>query len=194
MICTRLEDWYERHGEEPFGPEWEDLLVHARSCPDCALAMQRRGELLETLRHLPAPEVPPQLGSLIGLALDGAPGAEAPDTTWFDEHLEPWLRPLQVGLAAACVVMTVFLGGLGREQPVGPASTPAGRLVARAPAIPRRPTPAPSPAPGERLVRISPEEVADFMRRLETYRRLHPEMDSHPAAGPAVQTVGFSGR
>lgn len=194
MICTRLEDWYERHGEEPPGPEWEDLLVHARSCPDCALAMQRRSELLETLRHLPAPVEPPRLGGLIGLALDGAPGEEAPDTSWFDEHLEPWLRPLQVGLAAACVVMTVFLGGLARDPVTRPRSAPAGRLVAHAPAPARRAAPAPATVPGERLVKISPEEVADFMRRLETYRRLHPEMDSPPAVGPTVQTVGFSGR
>ncbi len=192
MKCTRFEDWLELHGEEPPGPAWEDILLHAQTCPDCALARKHRSELLETLRHLPAPDAPPHLRTMIALALDEPPVQESEGPGWFDEVLEPWLRPLQVGLALACLVMVVFLGTLPREVPISPHSA-RGRLVAQTPTPPPPATVVAAQPSAERPVNISPAEVAAFMKRLEEYRRLHPEMELPRRAVPSFETVGYRG-
>ncbi len=190
MKCTRFEDWLEQYGEESPGPAWESILVHSRACPDCALASQHRSELLETLRHLPAPEEPAHLREMIALALDAPPDPGHDGPGWFDEVLEPWLKPLQIGLAVGCLVMVVSLGTLSRDVP-GPATPVRPRLVAHAPAVSPPADAIAARAPAERPVTISPAEVAAFMKRLEEYRRLHPEMEMRRLPGPAVETVGF---
>ncbi|RCK79160.1 MAG: hypothetical protein OZSIB_0274 [Candidatus Ozemobacter sibiricus] len=129
---------------------------------------------------------------MIALALDEPPVQESEGPGWFDEVLEPWLRPLQVGLALACLVMVVFLGTLPREVPISPHSA-RGRLVAQTPTPPPPATVVAAQPSAERPVNISPAEVAAFMKRLEEYRRLHPEMELPRRAVPSFETVGYRG-
>lgn len=191
MKCTRLEDWLEIHGEEAPGPDWEAMVVHARGCPDCSQALEVRSRMLETLAHLPSPPVPPQLEEMIRMTLDDPGSGETSDTNWFDEYLEPLLQPVKFGLAGACVLMVFFLGSLGLDREFPGLGSGKPRTVALAPTA-RRVERLPAPRT-EKLAKIAPAEVEQFIHRLNEFRRLHPEMG--PAAGqvPAAEVVSFPG-
>ncbi|HOY65462.1 MAG TPA: hypothetical protein PLP29_01160 [Candidatus Ozemobacteraceae bacterium] len=194
MKCTRLEDWYERNGDDPAANGWQDVLTHARGCPDCAFAMEGRARLLETLRELPEPVPPADLSARISQYLDLEAGeSDDPDAAanLLDDLLGRWLRPLQVVLSAACVLTLLHI-----VRP-GISSEPAAIRPDRMPVTLRAEAPAPVPAVpdggrlrlpetrGQALARLDDEEIAAFLRRLDAYRHTHPEIDAPRSAFPS---------
>lgn len=196
MKCTRLEDWYEKHGDDRPDGSFQDMIAHARSCPECAAAMANRAFLLETIREMPAPEVPHDLAARISQVIDIEEGeSEDPESApnVLDSLIETCLRPVQTVLVAACVATFVWIGisDLSRQAP---ARFQAARLSGAAEhPLPERQGTAlalgepgrQAPVEGQALAKLSEEDVAAFMRKMNEYRRSHPEMDDPESGMPA---------
>ncbi len=196
MKCTRLEDWYEKHGDDRPDDSFQDMIAHARSCPECAAAMANRAFLLETMREMPAPEAPQDLAARIGQFIDieeGEPEDPESAPNILDSLIESWLRPVQTVLVAGCVATFVWIGisDVPRQAPV---RYQAARLhgAAELP-FPARPgtalalgeTGRQTPVEGQTLAKLSEEDVTAFMRKMNEYRRSHPEMDDPESGMPA---------
>jgi len=182
-------DWLDQHGEDDLrGPAWEDLVVHARSCVDCGLALKQRAELREALRTLPSPDVPAHLAAAIIQNLDTGAGevGASPLRDW----LERLLPPVQYGLAATATVVALALFAQAESNPF---ASPPGMRPTGLPTGPSRVTLAATTSK-EPLLRLSPAEIAEFRQKLAAYKRLHPEMERPPnTVGPAA-LVGHFGR
>ncbi len=195
MKCTRLEDWYEQHGDDSSAPGWHDRLSHARTCADCGTVMANRAVMLEALREMPAPVPPRDLVAQIGQVLDLETGENddpASASTLVDTMIEQWLRPVQYALAAACLVTVISIGlpDFNRQIPVHKPAAPT--RAAGHPAVARSlPVAAPAgletsvpPVSGQALAKLSEADVAAFMGKLNAYRRSHPEIDDQRAVSP----------
>ncbi len=190
MRCTRLLDWLEEHGGEMPTQEWQDLVAHSRSCVDCSLALAQRGELLESLRNLPAPEVPPELSRNIFEALDRE--GHPPSTSDLIERiLGSLVKPVQVGLSLACVAMALnlFLASPPGQaiRPI-PTSNPSNMIARKNPPLKTRSL---QQLPGNTLPPPSQKEVNEFLMKMKEFRELHPEMYSTGDQPPAAETVVF---
>ena len=189
MKCVRIADWLEKHGEEAPGGEWENLLVHTRSCPDCALTLRHRSQLLEALKSMPEPEIPTDLKQniLAQLELGTEPNEERPPI--FDRLIDLLLPPLQLAVAGACIFF--FVGVLFNPHSRQPSDQfQRLRIAAAKPAPARKSTSL--PLKGESLVRLSDEEIAAFMKNLQDYRRLHPEMNTPTEPFVPSELAGFN--
>jgi len=202
MKCTRLEDWYEQHGDDPSEPGWHDRLSHAHTCVDCSAVMANRAVLLETLRDMPAPVPPRELAAQIDQVLDLEAGEHddpASASTLVDTMIEQWLRPVQFVLAAACLITLVSIGlpDFTRQIPV---HKPAGTMHAatrhasrmKSPAVPPESAGTrTAPVAEQTLAKLSEADVAAFMGKLNAYRRSHPEIDDQrPMAPPGMLAAG----
>jgi hypothetical protein len=195
MKCTKLADWLDEHGEELAHPAWQDLLAHSRFCPDCSLFLKNRSVVLTTMREAPPPQPPIELKAHILAAIEWtAPGATPapevdspePGESWIDS----WLTPLQVAAVAGCVLLTVsFAVRTMQSSRLSPEEKL--RVAVAQPKV--RPTPVSRPVveSGEKMARLSDTEVADFLKRLEEYRRLHPEMEGRPQPVVESELVNF---
>ncbi len=196
MKCTRLEDWYEKHGDDRPDDSFQDMIAHARSCPECAAAMANRALLLETMREMTAPEAPHDLAARIGQFIDIEEGeTDDPESApnMLDSFIEAWLRPVQTVLVAACVATFVWIGisDVSRQAPARyqiaqrhgaaeyrlPDRTGTGQ--AQGESVRQ------NPVEGQALAKLSDEDVAAFMRKMNEYRRSHPEMDDPESRMPA---------
>jgi hypothetical protein len=202
MKCDRLVDWLEEHGEANMSGEWESLVAHAKTCPDCGLFLQRRAEMLETMRFLPRPAVPAGLTERIMAEVELTDRSDVEETGdgerrgWGD-LLMAWLTPVEVVLAGVCLFMAMNLffppgrptvdGGMAGTK----SSAGTFALIPNSPPAKSLP---PRPVPGESLVRLSDREVLDFMKKLEEYRRLHPEMETASPVPVPVDLAGYRGR
>ncbi|HOT29792.1 MAG TPA: hypothetical protein PLU72_16565 [Candidatus Ozemobacteraceae bacterium] len=196
MKCTRLEDWYEKHGDDRPDDSFRDVIAHARGCPECAAAMANRAFLLETMHEMPAPAAPHDLAARIGQFIDieeGEPDDPASAPNLLDSFIEAWLRPVQTALVAACVGTIVWIGiaDVPRQAPAryqiarfsgaSERHLPEHQSMGRAPDERGRST----SAAGQALTKLSEEDVAAFMRKMNEYRRSHPEMDDPESRMPA---------
>lgn len=189
MKCVRVADWLEQHGEETIGPEWEHLVVHSKSCPDCSLALKERALIFEAIRTIPAPPVPQNLTSQILMAVEATKDAPELTESPVEEWLDRWLTPMQVALTVLCIAV-IF----GMNLSPHPKADPERIHQLRAATV--KPVFKPEtklPVKGESLVRLSDEEVASFMKRLKEYRRLHPEMESPTPLQAQSELVNFEG-
>lgn len=195
MKCTRLEDWYEKHGDDRPDDSFQDVIAHARSCPECAAVLANRAFLLETMREMTAPEAPHDLEARIGQFIDIEEGetddpASAPNM--LDSLIEAWLRPVQAVLVAACVATFVWIG-ISEVPRQAPVRYQSARLPGAAEhRLPERPGTLhapdehgrPAPLAGQSLAKLSEEDVSAFMRKMNEYRRSHPEMDDPESRMP----------
>jgi len=196
MKCTRIEDWYEKHGDDRPGETLQDMIAHARSCPECAASMANRAFLLETMREMPAPDIPHDLEARIGQFIDieegetDDPGA-APNI--IDSFIETWLRPVQTALVAACIATFLWIGlsDIPHQAPARYQAAQMSGVQGHRSLQPQTRGQAqaeqgrqPSVA-GQALAKLSDEDVAAFMRKMHEYRLTHPEMDD-PQSGVPV--------
>lgn len=194
MKCTRFLEWLESHDDEDRdGKDWETLDAHSRSCPDCRLDLARRQIIRSAIGAMPDVKIPSGLPKIIGQHLDLAGDDDSPPSLierWFE-----WsIKPIATGLSFACVLMVAGLLTAGRSDPRAPISP---SVYATAPGTAQtRGSPSSGQTvekarAGETLVRLTPEEISDFRRKLADYRRQHPEMGPSEAPLPETALVGF---
>jgi len=191
MRCQKIADWLEIHGEEQIGSEWENLLVHARSCPDCSLYLKQRGTIFEAMKQMSDPPLPIGLKEMIleniAQVEEFSDSSSSPSRDWIDY----FLPPLQLVATGICLV--VILGLLFPYQKLGTQKGSPEMKISFV-TLAAKQEEKPVPKQGESLVRLSPQEVNDFMRKLEEYRRLHPEMDTPPRRSVPSELAVFQHR
>ncbi|MBF0499383.1 MAG: hypothetical protein HQM09_04585 [Candidatus Riflebacteria bacterium] len=178
MTCRKFTDWLELHGEDSYGPEWESLIVHVRGCPDCLLSQRARTLLRETMLAMQQPETPAGIIAIIRQNLDLADTTEE-DTppSVLERFFQSTLRPLEFCLIAACLFL-IFGLSLPHASQIHDAST--RHVLSTFPmvsAVHAPSTVSGDKHPGERLVRLTPEEISAFRRKLADYSAQHPEMN-----------------
>lgn len=192
MACTRIADWFEKRGGEDPSPEWEELMVHSKSCAECSLILKQRRVIFETMRALPDPEFPP---GLHGDIMDTIALACSDHEEKHPEGIIDGISSLLTGYAkfgSAVAVMTAVIVIVSLILPSGKpyeffphvtGTSGKTHLVKKTVQVDEKGS----------LVKLSPDEVKEFMRRLEEYRKLHPEMEI-PTAYPGARLVGSTGR
>ncbi|MDD3146797.1 MAG: hypothetical protein PHD82_05800 [Candidatus Riflebacteria bacterium] len=171
--CTRYLDALD-HQENENSALWQDLLLHASRCPDCALDMKVRTEMLEKLAETPEPMFPADLHQSILNTVSGPLSASTVDDEpgFLERLFEKFLQPFEILVPAACILMFVFLLQLNAES--GADSTQKHLTRAQPKARAFKVAQLPSPEQGS-LEHVSGEEVKAFLARLEEFRREHPE-------------------
>jgi hypothetical protein len=171
--CIYLDALENRSSED--AAVWQDVLMHASRCPDCATDMKQRSEMLEMLAETPEPEYPSLLHSAIMTNIEDAgrsSSAEA-EPGLLARLFDRMLHPVELVVSLACLVMFVFLMQLDHQQQVG------SRPVVRSAALSvKQPAPRISRprSPGRpQLETVSAAEVDQFLRQLEDFNRTHPE-------------------
>lgn len=164
---------------------WQDVLMHASRCPDCAADMKMHGEIRELLASVPEPEFPAHLHSTImsGIA-DLANGNEhANEPGWFTRAFDRLLQPVELAVSLACLVMFVFLMQLDHSPQI--------RVVAKRPSLrssgqlAARPQTLPAVAASQTLDAVSHAEVDQFLQQLAEFNHAHrqqqqPSIDYTP--------------
>lgn len=166
-VCTRYLDYMEKHDVACDSPEWLDLIAHAGKCPDCSLAMQQRGAMLEALENLSPPAYPVDLHQRIVSEVAAASTSGEETVAWYDGLFDRFLRPLEVGFSLACIMMVALM--LNSESETLPVHD--NTRLAALPASDVKVEPAGN---HDELDPVSPEEVKEFLARLERFNQQHP--------------------
>lgn len=172
-ICNRYLDYMETHDVVCDSAEWLDILAHAGRCPDCASAMKQRAEMLETLAGLDSPTYPADLHQRIIAEVESG-SAQAPESVaWYDRLIDKFLRPLEVGFSLACILMIALMLN-SENEPLPLPKTPVVKPLQLASHEPE------TMVNHDELDPVSPEEVKEFMARLERFNSRHPRQHSEP--------------
>lgn len=161
---------------------WQDVLMHASRCPDCATDMKKRSEILEMLAEMPEPDYPTVLHSAIMSAItdpDGTSETEG-EPGLLSRIFDRLLQPVELAVSVACLVMFVFLMQVDHSSSFEMRSSRPS--VGRQMAARGNPQPAVS---SQTLETVSAAEVDQFLRQLEEFNRTHqgqrhPQIDYTP--------------
>lgn len=154
---------------------WQDILMHASRCPDCGADMKLRSEMLEIIAELPEPEYPDNLHEAImkEISAPALKNTEDQSSRWQNFFLEGILRPFELVLPVACLIMFVFLIQLESQNDSSahlsfkPAATQASAKK-EADAMKAK-------IDNDQLEKVSEEEVDLFLQQLAEFRKNHPE-------------------
>ncbi|PKL46358.1 MAG: hypothetical protein CVV42_16720 [Candidatus Riflebacteria bacterium HGW-Riflebacteria-2] len=179
--CSIYLDALEK-GTSEDASSWQDVLMHANRCPDCATDMKRRGEMFEIMADMPEPEYPSVLHSAImsGIADANTRSDGSDETGWFARIFDRLLQPVEMAISLACLVMFTFLMQIDHSSPldIRPTRSNAGRQLA-ARGEPRQ------AVSSQTLETVSAAEVDQFLRQLEDFNRSQhghrqPQIDYTP--------------
>ncbi|GAB4282099.1 MAG: hypothetical protein Kow0029_27480 [Candidatus Rifleibacteriota bacterium] len=168
-VCSRYLDFLEKKDFGSETAEWQDILAHAARCPDCSSAKKLRSEMLENLNELPEPQYPVDLHERIMAEVYADNSEKSSLSDLIDMFLENCLRPIEIGFTLACVLMIIFLAQLDRQESrvyVHKELRPAVVAVRQAEVKTE-------PAIENELDEVSPEEVQEFLARLNKFNESH---------------------
>ncbi len=150
---------------------WQDVLMHAGHCPDCASDMRCHGEILEIMSDMPEPEYPTILHSSIMAGITDAAADPEPEPGWLACAFDRLLQPVELAVSVACLVMFVFLmqvdysSSQSSLRPTRQSAVSTNKLVYRSDQN--------SSVASQTLEAVSPAEINQFMRQLEEFNRTH---------------------
>lgn len=171
--CGRYLDYMELSGDVTCS-QWQDELLHARRCPDCAHDMKIRTELLNICSKLEEPEYPLELHGYIMAGIKAGSNGANEVPSLIDSLFDKFLRPVEFSMSLATIVVIAFL--LTLEFQPAEINQPRRSYVT---------TTSEQAEPKQNLVAISEldevsgKDVQNFLQRLAEYRQHHPEID-HP--------------
>jgi len=172
--CSRYLDAIESNSDQDKSV-WQDVIMHASRCPDCSGDMKLRSEMFNIMAELPEPDYPQNLHSLImhEVKTTGTGNNETHESRWQNLFFDLFLRPFELVLPVACIVMFVFLLRIDEqsvqinsshyvaESKSGYSITKSGPMVAQ--------------IDNDELEKVTAEEVDVFLRQLAEFRKNHPE-------------------
>ncbi len=154
------------------GSVWQDVLMHASRCPDCASDMKRRSEILEMLAEMPEPSYPGVLHSAImsGIADTISHGEGDAEPGILSRFFERLLQPLELAVSAACLVMFVFLMQIDHSSPleIRTSRSAVGKQITAVAGQNQA-------VSSQTLETVSVAEVNRFLQQLEEFNRSHRE-------------------
>lgn len=188
--CSRYLDAIENNIEQD-KPAWQDILVHASRCPDCSADMKLRAEIFEVIAELPEPDYPGNLHSLImhEVQINKTCKGDDQENHWSARFFDIFLRPFELVLPAACIVMFVFMLQVDEQTPLNK-KTPY-IADSRSGFNPSKPAKMLAQAENDELEKVTAAEVDVFLRQLAEFRKNHPET-AEPVKNyrPEVRLVG----
>lgn len=172
--CSRYLDAIENNIEQD-KPAWQDILVHASRCPDCSADMKLRAEIFEVIAELPEPDYPENLHSLImhEVQINKTRKGDDQENHWSARFFDIFLRPFELVLPAACIVMFVFMLQVDEQTHLSEktrhiADSRSGITESKSPGMLVQ-------AGGDELEKVTAAEVDVFLRQLAEFRKNHPE-------------------
>ncbi|MBR4328676.1 MAG: hypothetical protein IKP71_02390 [Candidatus Riflebacteria bacterium] len=158
--------------DDNYTVSFSDILKHTESCADCSYDRKIREHLLETLSNQPTPIFPENLHELAMSSMDASEKDESDLEKSFGTIFINLLKPLEIAVPAACIVMLFFMIQLNssNEYEIAQIEQPQSSSMQKI-----RIAEAKENLNEEGLQKISSEEVEDFLVKLDEFQRLHPE-------------------
>ncbi len=178
--CTRYLDYVEQEDYSSDSPEWQDLLAHAGRCPECSFAMKQRAEMLEALGEMKHVSYPRELHQSIMAEINASPQEESQGLERFENFLQSVLRPAQIGLSLACVMMISLMMTSDNESIRMKPAEKSPTLQLAAADIEK-----PAVVDKNQLQPVTKEEVKEFLARLDEFNRRHQNV-RHDQPGEKV--------
>lgn len=188
--CCRYLDAIENNIDQD-KPAWQDILVHASRCPDCSADMKFRGEMFEVIAELPEPDYPENLHSLIMHEVQAGKAGkdDNQENPWASRFFDIFLRPFELVLPVACIVMFVFMLQVDEQTPLQEktshiADSRSGLHESKSPRMLAQ-------AGSDELEKVTAAEVDVFLRQLAEFSKNHPET-AEPVKSfrPEISLVG----
>ena len=151
---------------------FKDILKHTESCADCSFDRKIREQLLENLANHPTPEYPQNLHEMTMSSLSESEREESDFENTFGNLFMALLKPLEIAVPAACVVMLFFMIQLNSSNEYEIAQT---ERTQSSPLQKIRIAEAKDNVNEEGLQKISSEEVEAFLVKLDEFQKLHPD-------------------
>lgn len=169
--CSRYVDFLEKNGALG-SADWQDILVHAKKCPDCSLDMKIRSETMLICQSLKESEQPAHLHQYIMQGIDLA--SKENDTSTFavplfERAFSMLLRPLEFSLSLATILVIGFLLTLDYTDS---ASKQSVSITAKQAVHQSNKTEEANPY---KLEKVSEEEVEEFLVKLDQFKKDYPE-------------------
>ena len=170
--CEKLLDYLECNDVNENSKTWLDIKEHAKKCPDCSVDLELRLQISKALDESSDIAYPYKLHDNIMQSIEI--GEDYSEPTPFEQFIGNLLVPLQYAFVAVSIYLFISLSSLPiKTQIAHPAFHKHGFSVAGS--IAKLQTI--QPAKPEQLAKVSPEEVKDFLKKLNEYKRLHPEIN-----------------
>ncbi len=151
---------------------FNDILKHTESCADCSFDKKIREQLMESLSKQPEPKFPENLHELTMASLDSSEQLESNLENSFGNLFMNLLKPLEIAVPAACVIMLFFMVQLNssNDYEITQVERPQSSSMQKI-----RIAEAKDNINEDGLQKISSEEVEEFLVKLDEFQKLHPE-------------------
>ena len=163
---------------------YKDVLKHAETCADCSFDRKIREQMLSSLSNQPLPDYPENLHDFTMSSLTDE-GTPIFDNSRIGSLFMNLLKPLEIAVPAACIVMLFFMIQLNSNndfEKVQPENNSLQKI---------RIAEARDNINEEGLQKVSSEEVEEFLAKLDEFQKLHPESKTmHKIYKPEVRLVG----
>lgn len=187
--CERLIDYLDSNDYDNGSKTWLDIQEHAKKCPDCSIDLDLRGKIIDNLKDMDSVILPSGFHQEIMQSIEIGENVHEPGK--LDDLFDRLLLPLQYGFAAVCLYLVLSLSSLPSiNKNVKPAFHESGYSLAgkmaKLDSI-KKPKP-------EQLAEVSPEEVKDFLTKLNKYKKEHPELNANykrTFSDPEVRLVSY---
>lgn len=145
---------------------------HANHCSDCSYDKKIHEEMLSVLNNLSEPEYPNNLHEIIISSAFDKHSPDGSEQNFIDKLALNLLRPLEILAPVACIFMLACMIQLNTN-------TSDDRFEAKVSAnVASKNENGIEPINKEVLERVSPDEVKEFLAKLDEFQRLHPESKS----------------
>ena len=167
---------------------FKDVLAHSEQCTDCSFDRKIRENMLCQLANTPEPNYPTNLHEIaFNDAIDKKTESKI-DTDWLSNLIIGSLKPIEIGVSFACIIMFVFLFQINHSSDnslvVSENNQPTGLQKMKI-------LEANENISEDGLQKVSPEEVKEFLAKLEEFQRLHPESKTSVERNrPIIRLVG----
>lgn len=151
---------------------FSDILKHTESCADCSFDKRIREQLMDNLSNQPEPNYPENLHKIVMSSLDSSEQSESKLENGLGDLFMNLLKPLEIAVPAACIIMLFFMIQLNssNEYEIAQLEQPQSSSMQKI-----RIAEAKDNLNEEGLQKISSEEVEEFLIKLDEFQRLHPE-------------------
>lgn len=142
---------------------------HASHCSDCSFDKKINDKMLMVLNNLSEPEYPENLHELIMNASLDKKTDSSEEQSLYEKLSTLLLKPLEIVAPIACLVMLICMIQINTSEN---SEILEGQIQ---PKTSFKVEKASVPQNAEALEKVSPEEVKEFLAKLDEFKKLHPD-------------------
>lgn len=164
--CTRYLD-YLNHPEELNSTcaEWHDLLSHANNCSDCSTDIKMRSAIAESCTKMPEPKIPLELHAHIMNGIEISGNTPENQTTMLQKILDYSLKPIELSLTIATVILVISLIGIEHQNVSSVHSKTLMKQSYETSNVPLE---------INQLDQVTPQEIDEFLAKLKEFQQMYP--------------------